>query len=117
MNLTEKLFLYFNESNREAISVLAQNLLAVTKDSEYDSRIIKSKLPVHIQLCMHYVYPPIEAARTYFKTKKNADQRKTNGKAATKAIAARRRQRKHNVWINFNLSFKLIFCYRKPMLD
>ena len=72
-------------------------MLAVTKDSEYDSRIIKSKFPVHMQSCMHYFCPPIEAARTYFKTKKNADQRKTNEKVATTAIAAFRRQRKHNV--------------------
>ena len=74
-------------------------MLAVTKDSEYDFRTIKSKLQcvIHIQSCVHYFYPPIEAARTYFKNKKNADQRKRNGKAAATAIAARRRQRKHNV--------------------
>ena len=75
-------------------------MLAVTKDSEYDIRTIKSKLQgvIHnIQSCMHYFYPPIEAARTYFKNKKNADQRKRTGKAAATAIAARRRQRKHNV--------------------
>ena len=50
-----------------------------------------------MQSRMHYFCPPIEAARTYFKTKKNADQRKMNEKVATTAIAAFRRQRKHNV--------------------
>ena len=74
-------------------------MLSVTKDSDYDIRTIKSKLQgvILIQSCMHYFYQPIEAARTYFKNKKNADQRKRTGKAAVTDIAACRRQRKHNV--------------------
>ena len=39
-------------SNKEAISVLVRNVLAVTKDSEYDSKIIKSKFP----RCSTYVF-------------------------------------------------------------
>ena len=44
----------------------------------------------------------IEAARTYFKTRKGAYQRKQAGKDNATATSARRRQRKHNV-CQFNL--------------
>ena len=100
MSLFQEVISSFDDvSNKEAISVLVRNVLAVTKDNEYDSKIIKSKFPgvVHMHSCMHYFCSPIEVARTYFNTKNNADQRKRNGKATTTTIAARRRQRKHNV--------------------
>lgn len=42
-------------------------------------------------------YTDIEAARTYFKTRKSAYQRKRAGKESETARSARRRQRKHNV--------------------
>jgi len=57
-------------------------------------------------LCTH-----IGAARTYFKTRKSAHQRKRNGKERTTAIAARHRQRKHNVCI-----FKFC-CYNSTLLQ
>ena len=43
------------------------------------------------------MYATKGAARTFFKTRKSAEQRKRTGKEKATATSARRRQRKHNV--------------------
>jgi len=63
-----------------------------------------------LQVTLYMYLLDIEAARTYFKTRKSAYQRKKTWKDTATATSTHRRQRKHNVCQIFMINFQSYHC-------